>query len=52
MSTQCPEMFLVSSDFLITCRRVAGALEAVDVYDGDHEKAEVNEVDLEELLED
>ena len=52
MSAECPGIVLISRDFLITCKPVAEALETVDVDNEDRVEADVNDVDLEELLED
>ena len=46
MSAECPEMFLLSRDFLIIC------MPTVDADGEDRVEAEVTVVDMEELVED
>ena len=50
MSAECPEMFLLSRDFLIICMPTVEALETVDADGEDRVEAEVTVVDMEELV--
>ena len=51
MSAECPEMSLLSRDFLITCKPEAEiSLETVDADDQDRVEGEVNVVNLKQLL--